>query len=197
MSSATGFSPASKSDLRTAALAKRDKLDADLRARAGEIIAARGLPVPPSSGAVVSGFWPIRSEIDPRPLMRLLATKGARLALPVIGPRDAPLAFKAWTDDATLLKGPMGIMQPPPEATTLDPDILLVPLAAFDRTGQRIGYGAGLYDRTLSGLRQRKCIVAIGIAFAAQEIDHVPVTSHDAPLDFMLTEAEIIDFRSV
>jgi 5-formyltetrahydrofolate cyclo-ligase len=186
-----------KSDLRTEALARRDALDPVLREHAGRVIAARGLPVTMPAEAVVSGFWPIRSEIDPRPLMRTLKDRGARLVLPVIGPRDAPLMFKAWLRDQDLLKGPMGIMQPQPDADALDPDILLVPLAAFDRAGQRIGYGAGLYDRTLSGLRARKTIVAIGIAFAAQEIARVPATSHDAPLDFVLTETETINCRSV
>ncbi|MDB5548098.1 MAG: 5-formyltetrahydrofolate cyclo-ligase [Tardiphaga sp.] len=190
------FTDAAKSDLRAAALARRDALDAARRAAAGQAIAARGLPVSVPDQAIVSGFWPIRSEIDPRPLMKALACQGARLALPVIGPRDAPLTFRAWTDDAPLKPGPLGISQPPAEAEQLFPDIVLVPLAAFDRAGHRIGYGAGLYDRTLADLRARKSVIAIGVAFAVQEIAYVPATAHDARLDFMLTDIETIDFRS-
>ena len=186
-----------KSDHRNAALAKRDALDGTQRIAAGQAIAARGLPVAVPHSAIVSGFWPIRSEIDPRPLMKSLEREGARLALPVIGPRNLPLTFRAWTDDALLKPGPVSIMQPPPDAEALDPDIVLVPLAAFDRAGHRIGYGAGLYDRTLAERRSRKPVIAIGIAFAAQEIAHVLATAHDERLDFMLTETEIIDFRSL
>ncbi len=186
----------SKADIRIAALAKRDASDAAERVAAAQAIAARGLPISLPANAIVSGFWPIRSEIDPRPLMKALEQHGARLALPVIGPRDAPLTFRAWTDDALLKPGPLGISQPPPDAEQLTPDIVLVPLAAFDRSGHRIGYGAGLYDRTLTQLRALKPIVAIGIAFALQEIVQVPATAHDARLDFMLTDIETIDFRS-
>ena len=129
--------------------------------------------------------------------MKTLEGRGARLALPVIGARDRPLKFRAWTNDGVLQPGPLGILQPPDGAEQLAPDIVLVPLAAFDRAGHRIGYGAGLYDRTLTELRAQKPVVAIGVAFAVQEIEHVPATDHDAPLDFMLTETEIIDFRSL
>ena len=186
-----------KIDLRAIALASRDSLAADQRAAAAEAIAARGLPIEIAPNSVVSGFWPIRSEIDPRPLMKMLGKQGARLVLPVIGARDVPLTFCIWADDADLQRGPLGIFQPPDEAEQLAPDIVLVPLAAFDRAGHRIGYGAGLYDRTLTELRAQKAIVAIGIAFAVQEIERVPAADHDATLDFMLTESEIIDFRSL
>ncbi len=186
-----------KAALRTAALAKRDALSAEKRDAGAHSIAARCLPIQISPNTIVSGFWPIRSEIDPRPLMKALERKGARLALPVIGARDEPLIFRAWTDDALLKPGPLGISQPPPEAERRIPDIVLVPLAAFDRHGHRIGYGAGFYDRTLVELRAAKPLVAIGIAFAVQEVERVPATAHDAPLDFMLTENETIDFRSL
>ena len=186
-----------KDHLRATALAKRDALSDHQRDSTAQEIATRGLPIPLPANAIVSGFWPIRSEIDPRPLMKALERQGARLVLPVIGARETPLKFRAWTDDAMLQRGPLGISQPPDGAEQLAPDIVLVPLAAFDRAGHRIGYGAGLYDRTLTELRATKSIVAIGIAFAVQEIDHVPTTEHDAQLDFMLTETETIDFRSV
>jgi 5-formyltetrahydrofolate cyclo-ligase len=92
-------------------------------------------------------------------------------------------------------KGVWGIREPPPDAREVDPDILLVPLAAFDRAGHRIGYGAGYYDLTLAGLRAHKPVVAVGLAYAAQEIPAVPATARDARLDLVLTEREVIDFR--
>ena len=186
-----------KAQLRATALSKRDALSSDQRDAAARIIATRSLPVRIQASAVLAGFWPIRSEIDPRPLMKALEKQGARLALPVIGARDMPLTFRAWTDDTALQKGPLGISQPADLAQQMAPDIVLVPLAAFDRHGHRIGYGAGLYDRTLTDLRAQKTIVAIGIAFAVQEIERVPATAHDATLDFVLTEHDTIDFRSL
>jgi 5-formyltetrahydrofolate cyclo-ligase len=167
---------------------------ADLRAAA---LAARGLPIEIARGAVVSGYSPIRSEIDPIPLMRTLAAKGARLALPAVMARGKSLAFRAWSPDDRLMLGPLGILEPSPAATEVVPDIMLVPLAAFDRLGHRIGYGAGHYDYTLAHLRKAKAITAIGVAFAAQEIETVPPLSHDVALDYVLTETQIFDFRSL
>ena len=185
-----------KATLRAAALAKRDALSNAQRAAAAQAVAARGVPMDVPRGAVVSGYWPIRNEIDPTPLLRRLAGQGAQLALPVIVARDRPLVFRAWTSDTQLLRGQLGIMEPSPQSATVTPDILLVPLAAFDRAGHRIGYGAGHYDRSFAQLRSSKTIIAIGLAFAVQEIPDVPASPHDARLDLVLTEAEIIDFRS-
>ena len=162
-----------------------------------QAVATRGLPVEIKPGAVVAGYSPIRSEFDPTPLMRKLVTQGARLALPVISGRDAPLRFRAWTLNEKLQRGPLGIPEPSPDAAEIVPDILLVPLAAFDRSGHRIGYGAGHYDRMLAQLRALKKIIAIGLAFATQEIPGVSASSHDARLDLVLTENETIDFRSL
>jgi 5-formyltetrahydrofolate cyclo-ligase len=186
----------SKDDLRAAALAKRDALSGARRHAAAQAIAARGLPVPIAPGMVVSGYSPIRSELDPIPLMRALAAQGARLALPVIAARDRPLSFRAWSPGDSLARGLFGILEPMPEAAELIPDILLVPLAAFDRLGHRIGYGAGHYDRSLAALRAARDIVAIGMAFATQEIEAVPMQPHDVALDYVLTETQSFDFRS-
>ena len=187
----------SKADLRAAALAARDALSEQGRAAAAQAVAARGLPIEIARGAVVSGYSPIRSEIDPIPLMRTLAAKGARLALPAVMARGKSLAFRAWSPDDRLMLGPLGILEPSPAATEVVPDIMLVPLAAFDRLGHRIGYGAGHYDYTLAHLRKAKAITAIGVAFAAQEIETVPALSHDVALDYVLTETQIFDFRSL
>lgn len=170
-------------------------MPADARAGAAQTIAARPLPVAVTPGMVVSGFSPMKSEINPVPLMRRFAEAGAALALPVVAGRGQPLIMRAWAFGAPLVAGVWGIRQPPAEAPEVDPDILIVPLAAFDRTGQRIGYGAGYYDMTIARLRAKKPVVAIGLAFAAQEIAQVPATPRDEPLDLVLTELEVIDCR--
>jgi 5-formyltetrahydrofolate cyclo-ligase len=146
-------------------------------------------------GTIVSGFSPMRSEINPVPLMRKLADAGATLALPAIAGRGKPLIMRAWTFGEPLASGQWGIREPVPEAPEVAPDVLIVPLAAFDRDGHRIGYGAGYYDMTINALRAKKKVTAIGIAFAAQEVPQVPATQRDARLDLVLTERETIDFR--
>ena len=187
----------SKAELRTAALAKRDALSDKQRAAAAKAVAKRGLPFEIAAGSIVSGYSPIRSEIDPVPLMRALAEQGARLALPAVMARGKSLAFRAWSPNDRLMLGPLGILEPSPAAAEVVPDFMLVPLAAFDRFGHRIGYGAGHYDYTLAHLRKAKAIAAIGLAFAAQEIESVPALSHDVALDYVLTEKQIFDFRSL
>ncbi len=182
-----------KTALRREALARRDALPSAERAAAAETIAARGLPLAVKPGAVVSGFMPMKAEINPLPLLRRLADAGAKLALPVVVGRGKPLLFRTWAFGEPLQSGVWDIREPPPEAPEVEPDILIVPLAAFDRSGHRIGYGAGYYDMTIARLRGLKPVTAIGIAFAAQEIPAVPATPRDARLDLVLTEREIID----
>jgi 5-formyltetrahydrofolate cyclo-ligase len=186
----------SKSELRAAALARREALSDEQRAEAAEAMANRKLPFEIAPGMVVSGYSPIRNEIDPVPLMRKLAAQGARLALPAVMARGKSLAFRAWSPDDRLMLGPLGIPEPSPAAAEVIPDIMLVPLAAFDRQGHRIGYGAGHYDFTLAHLRKAKVITAIGTAFAVQEIKAVPAQPHDVALDYVLTEKKVFDFRS-
>jgi len=186
-----------KSTLRATALAARDALSGEHRAAAAQAVARRGLPFEITPGAVVAGYSPIRSEIDPVPLMRKLAVPGVQLALPVIMSGDQPLKFRAWSPGDRLQRGRLGILEPSAEAKEVIPDILLVPLAAFDRAGHRIGYGAGHYDRTLEQLRKMKAITAVGIAAAVQEVEAVPALSHDAALDYVLTETQVLDFRSL
>jgi len=185
----------SKAKLRAEALARREALPAPTRAAAAETIATRSFPLCIERGMIVSGFSPMKSEINPVPLMRKLADAGARLALPAIAGRGKPLIMRAWSFGEPLASGQWGIREPVAGAPEVAPDILIVPLAAFDRAGHRIGYGAGYYDMTINALRARKPVTAIGIAFAAQEIPHVPATERDARLDLVLTENETIDFR--
>ncbi len=163
--------PTSKAELRTAALAARDALSDRKRAAAAKALARRGLPIQIAQGAVVAGYSPIRNEIDPFPLMRALAARGARLALPAVMARGKSLAFRAWSPLDRLTQGPLGILEPSPAAAEIIPDIVLLPLAAFDRAGHRIGYGAGHYDFTLAHLRKMKAIAAIGLGFSVQEIE--------------------------
>ena len=189
--------PADKAAARLEAAARRAAAFA-ANPLAGETLSAwlpsAALPEP---GAAVSAYWPFRTEIDPRPLMARLAAAGARLALPVTPPKGAgkPLCFHLWAPQDGLHPSTFGVHEPHPSQTAVEPDLLLVPLLAFDRRGGRLGYGAGHYDRTLQDLRARKPIRAIGLAFAAQEMDRVATDPHDQPLDAVLTERAYIPIR--
>ena len=185
-----------KADLRAASLARRDAISPDERAAAAEAIAVRGLPFAIAKGVVISGYSPIRSEIDPVPLMQKLASAGARLALPSVTARGHSLIFRAWSPGERLMLGALGIPEPSPAAAEVVPDVMLVPLAAFDRLGHRIGYGAGHYDFTFAHLRKMRPVVGVGLAFAAQETRAIPALSHDVAMDYVLTETRMFDFRS-
>jgi 5-formyltetrahydrofolate cyclo-ligase len=194
MTSSTGIEE-SKAALRREAMARRDALPAEERKAAAEAIAARKFPLAIAPGMIVSGFMPMKSEISPLPLMQRLAQAGARLALPAITGRGKPLIMRAWSWGEELDRGQWDIREPKPDAAEVEPDILLVPLLAFDRTGHRIGYGAGYYDMTINRLRARKTVTVVGIAFAAQEVPTVPATPRDERLDLVLTEREVIAFK--
>jgi 5-formyltetrahydrofolate cyclo-ligase len=184
-----------KAELRREAIAFRESLPADARKTAAEDIAARKFPLAIAAGAIVSGFMPLKSEINPLPLLQKLAEAGASLALPAIAGRGKPLIMRAWEFGAPLDRGQWGIREPKPDAPEVEPDILLVPLLAFDRAGYRLGYGAGYYDMTIHRLRGLKPVTAVGIAFAAQEVPKIPTTPRDERLDLVLTEREVIDLR--
>jgi 5-formyltetrahydrofolate cyclo-ligase len=177
-----------KRELREAALARRDLLPPDDRVRAARKLASSSFPVRVFRDAIVSGFSPIKTEFNPFPLMRELVKHGARIALPKIMGRGKPLSMRVWNFGQPLVGGVWGIREPSLDAPEVAPDILLVPFAAFDCSGYRIGYGAGYYDITLQQLRTQKKIIAIGIGFAAQEVEKIPVEAHDQRLDFVLTE---------
>jgi 5-formyltetrahydrofolate cyclo-ligase len=184
-----------KAELRKSALARRDAMAPDERQAAAETIASRGFPLPVTPGTIVSGFSPLKSEINPLPLLRKLAGAGVRLALPVVAGRGQPLIMRSYAFGQPLNSGVWGIREPKDDAPEVEPDIVIVPLAAFDRRGNRIGYGAGYYDMTINRLRGRKTVTAVGIAYAAQEVPEVPVTERDARLDLVLTERDVIDCR--
>jgi 5-formyltetrahydrofolate cyclo-ligase len=183
---------AEKAALRKLMRARRAALGLEARAAASLAvrdrligwIETRGLP----RASVISGYWPIRHEIDPRPAMQALAECGYRLALPVSLAQGEPLGFRAWVPGDRLAPDIMRIEAPLPAAPTLVPALLLVPMLAFDRACRRLGYGAGFYDRTLAGLRRTGATLALGLAFSAQEVERVPAGTDDASLDAVVTE---------
>ncbi|GGA95807.1 5-formyltetrahydrofolate cyclo-ligase [Brucella endophytica] len=178
-----------KAQLRREALARRDALDAGYRERASCMAAGHDTGIPFTPGAVISGFWPIRSEIDPRPLLSVLHERGARLCLPVVLDRET-IVFREYVPGAPMIETGFGTRGPGLDAALIDPDIMLVPLAAFDAHGGRIGYGAGHYDRAIARMAERNIVpVLIGLAFDAQEVAQVPQEPHDIKLSQILTES--------
>jgi len=187
---------AEKARLRAAALAQRAEMGVVARARAAEdaaflvMSAVPGLREP--AGRRVALFASFRDEIDTRPLAKALWRAGAEVALPVIVGRGLPLIFRRWEEGAALAPaGAFQIPTPGADCPEVAPEVVLVPLAAFDRRGLRIGYGAGFYDRTLARLRAAGPVEAVGLAFACQEIAAAPAAAHDEPLDLMVTEREV------
>ncbi len=145
------------------------------------------------AGIAVSAYWPLEDELDPRPLFLELHRRGHPVGLPVILGKGRPLLFRRWHPEAALVRGAFRVMTPPPDAPELVPTLLLVPLLAFDRAGYRLGYGGGFYDRTIAGLRAAGDALAVGVALAAQEVAAVPRDDTDQPLDWIVTEREVID----
>lgn len=177
-----------KKTIRRERLAARDAIPADLRIEKSLAMAEHGAEIEFEPGTVVSGFMPIRSEADIRPLMFSMRERGARLCLPVVLDRET-IIFRDLVRGAELVDTGFGTAGPGPEAEVLDPGLLLVPLSAFDAAGNRIGYGAGHYDRAIARLRAKGMTPRlVGIAFACQEVDVVPAEPHDVPLDAILTE---------
>ena len=183
------ISKALKAKLRSERLAARDALSSEDRIEKGLAMAeAGGSLIDLLPGQEVSGFFPIRSEVDVRPLMQKLKERGARLCMPVVVDKHT-IVFRELLPDAPMISTGFGTFGPGEDARVVDPDVMLVPLAAFDRVGHRIGYGAGFYDRAISrlhdkGLRPR----LIGVAFDCQEVDIIPAEDHDVAVDAILTE---------
>ena len=180
-----------KRKARSAASKRRAEAHERLKDSAGMTLAARGLPggLPFKTG-IVSGFIPYKSEITTMPLLNALRRQGWETCLPVVIAAEEPLLFRAWTPGEPLTPGVWDIPIPLEQAPEVLPDVLLVPLLAFDRAGYRLGYGGGFYDRTLEKLRVLKSVAAIGIAYHAQMVDEVPRGPYDAPLDYVMTEEE-------
>jgi len=178
-----------KAAARKAAFARRKAAHAaaapDEAALLSEVIAGyRGVPL--------AGYMAIRTEIDPMPVMAEAAAHGP-VGVPVIEGAGLPLRFSRWTPGCRLKEGPFGALIPDAD-DFLEPEILIVPLVAFDRQGGRLGYGGGFYDRTLEMLRASRPTLAIGFAYAAQEDTGLPLEPTDQPLDMVVTEREVIRF---
>ncbi|MCK0198282.1 5-formyltetrahydrofolate cyclo-ligase [Ancylobacter sp. 6x-1] len=186
-----------KAALRREALERRAALAEVERAALAETAADHAMQwLGAVAGETVSLFVPIGHEIPTGPLARRLREAGAILALPVVVAPHLPLVFRRW-DPGSVLEpsagpGRFSIPAPAEGAPEVEPDILVVPLAAFDRHGNRLGYGGGFYDRTLARLRRVKRIEAIGYAFAIQRLDDLPAAAHDERLDAVITDTGVI-----
>ena len=172
----------SKADLRASLLAERAACDPALGLQLAErVLAACSL----EPGRIVAGYWPLKGEIDVRPLLLAWAASGHIPALPQAMGRGQPLVFHRWRPGAPLQPGPFRTLHPDPAPVV--PHVILVPMVGFDRGGNRLGYGAGYYDRTLAELPRAR---AIGCAFAIQEVCALPAEAHDRPMDAIATEQE-------
>jgi 5-formyltetrahydrofolate cyclo-ligase len=184
-----------KRTLRSAMLAWRSGLEeAERRAAADGLMATLRRERPIEMPAVVSGFWPIKEEIDIRPLLIELSNEGCQLALPVMQGKGLPLIFRAWRPGDRLEAGVFGTLQPSARREVIEPDALIVPLLACDEEGWRLGYGGGFYDRTLAGLRARKSVTAVGVGFDDQLVPEVPHGPSDQRLDWLLTDKRACAF---
>lgn len=179
-----------KADARKAAFARRKAAHTAVNPTLAQARLLEALE--PLQGKTISGYMPIQTEIDPLPVMVKMAAAGF-VTVPVIKAKATPLKFRQWTPDCQMITGEFGAKIPATGAW-LEPEVLIVPLVAFDRHGGRLGYGGGFYDRTLEMLRERRETIAIGYAFAAQEAENLPLEATDQPLDAIVTEKEIITF---
>jgi 5-formyltetrahydrofolate cyclo-ligase len=181
--------PSTKAALRVQALSRRERLRPDERAGASSVIAARAIAlISERRPACVAAYLAIGSECDPRQVIEAADKRGIPIALPAV--LDATtMAFRRHRPGEALVSGRFGVLSPGDRAAVVDPDLLIMPLVAFDRTGARLGYGRGFYDRAIAGLRQRGVRpILVGVAFAAQEVADIPVEPHDVRLDFVVTE---------
>lgn len=189
---------APKSSLRRHAIRTRKEACRQQRPQAARRAAQNLLDaVPLPDGCIVALYQPAGSELDTRPLAHMLARRDVTMALPVITAKDRPLVFRRYTPGAPLTDGPCGTRIPEQDAGVVTPSVIVTPLLAFTDTGDRLGYGGGYYDRTLSALRTEADILAAGYAFAAQKVDRLPVTDTDERLDLVVTESFSISFQSL
>jgi 5-formyltetrahydrofolate cyclo-ligase len=144
---------------------------------------------------IVSGYWPIFTEIDTRPLLTQLHEQGYEVALPVAPALSSVLVFRKWEPGMDMTLDATGVAAPPASSPLLSPDIVMAALLAFDAKGNRLGYGGGYYDATLKSMRARRKVVSVGIAFADQEVDEIAAESYDQNLDWIVTERYARQFR--
>lgn len=179
--------------MRTAAHAQRAGMFPGTRAEASAAAAAHFFDaVGVKPGETVAAYWPIRDELDVKPVLTRLMDEGQPVCLPVVVGDGLPLELRLWEPGAPLYPSGFGTLAPDELAPVVEPDVILMPLLGFDKHGTRLGYGGGYYDRTLSRLSKRPRLV--GFAFAVQEFDHIPRDDHDVPLDFIVTENGVTRF---
>lgn len=176
-----------KKRLRKEAAERRERAAAD-NDIGRQLIGSFNAALNPPAGITVSGYYPIGSEANVLPLLEDLSARGLDVALPVVSERGKPLTFRKWQRTDDMDRGPFGIPEPLDSAPILRPDLILVPLLAFDGKGNRLGYGGGFYDMTISALRAGNPVLAVGVAYAAQQITQVPWDENDMPLDWIITE---------
>jgi 5-formyltetrahydrofolate cyclo-ligase len=178
--------------LRAEARAVRRKAHLSAGPGAGLLIADNFLlHLPWREARAIAGYVSIGDEADVMPLLGQLTAEGADLALPAVKGRDEALEFRRWRPEDILEPGPFGTQHPNDAAERLKPDLLLVPLLAFDRQGGRLGYGGGYYDRSLAVMRKKGPVIAVGIGYEAQRQDRLPQEAHDQPLDWIVTEQDV------
>jgi 5-formyltetrahydrofolate cyclo-ligase len=184
-----------KKALRKAVLARMAALGSERAREAGEALARARLEFLGSlSGRAIGAFHSFGNELPTGPLLSRLCAEGAVVGLPVVIRKGEPLVFRRWQPGDAMGEGPFGIRQPLASAPEVRPDILFVPLVAFDDQGFRLGYGGGFYDRTIAKLRGEQSVVTIGLAYDEQEVTRVPREAHDQRLDFMLTPSKLHKF---
>jgi 5-formyltetrahydrofolate cyclo-ligase len=187
-----------KRELRAAMRARRARIaPAEAAAAALQVCGRLRAACAPADDGPVAGYWPMGDEFDVRPTLEAFAAAGRRCVLPVVVGRGRPLIFRRWAPGDALVSGGYGTSIPAADREEIRPALLLVPLLAFDRRGFRLGYGGGYYDMTIAALRRDDGVRAIGVAFAAQEVEAVPVESFDQRLDAIATEAELMSFDTV
>lgn len=182
-----------KADLRKRCYASRMAVDAGDAAAAAQAVAGHvAHSVEVDANTVASAYWPLPGELDPRPALAFLVQRGAAGAMPRVIGDGQPLEFHAWHPGDQLIEGRFKVMEPAPDTAIVTPRVLLVPLLAFDRHCHRLGHGKGYYDRTLQRLKANDpATLAVGVAFAAQEVERVPTNELDQTLDMVITEKEI------
>lgn len=187
-----------KKNLREEFLNERHKISPVVEQHYAAEIASKVINNFDFTDKVVAGYWPVRGEADIRPVLMHLANRDVVCSLPVIAKENEPLIFRRWTNTVAMVEGAHEIPVPDkndPVAEIVTPDVLLVPLVAYDRKGYRLGYGGGYYDRTITALREKKAVETIGIGFSVQKaFDLLPAEDHDVPLDYVVTERMIDRF---
>ncbi len=191
------MTPKSKSQLRTDLLERRDqyKKTHDLKGIGkvvlDKLISAAIIP----SDAIIASYWPVKSEVDVRPLLSCFYKRGHTCALPVVAAQNKPLLFREWCPGNLLISGLYNILTPDETAPLVTPTVLFIPVLGFDRQGHRLGHGEGYYDRTLQKLRGQHHIIAIGVAFDCQEVDSIPHEAYDQSMNYIITPTQVIEIK--